>query len=347
MPRAASSTIAALCYTKDTGLDFEVLATELGHALKESPHVDCRVSAQYDDFVIFDLLSVRICLAHCNFANDFPNLEGAKYYAESLVVSVGSSPGHEGEGPLFESRADLCRGLVERVESHHPSDRFMLMELDEVFSEEIYDTVLEKIWPILADAVKEEKLVAESPEQILPDLERRFDQELAQRAELQKKRIDDVDGHITAARPSRFETLRRSIRPTHPAMHADAPKVETPKSEPEVEVPNVFLAEDAFALPPGYARETMIVDRLRYALYPPDVELPDQIHAKPLVYRATVYTINASVIAVSAPVGVALLTYFALGRENLNVAARVMAITGSLVGLSQTGIAPAILSAIV
>lgn len=337
MSGTASSTIAALCYARQTNLDFSVLTDELSLALRENPRVDCRVTTQYEDFVVFDLTEVRICLAYCNFAKDFPELDDAQRYAESLVISVGSRPGQDTAGPLFDSRAELCRGLVERVESHHPSDRFLLMELDESFTENVYDTILEKIWPILADAVKEEEqAVKECPDDILPNLERRFEEEMAQKVGEQERRLDDVS-EKPGRRPSRFEKLRQTIRPTHPAMHADKRR-----EEPAVQV--MDLAEDAFALPPGFARETMVSDRLRYALYPPMEELPDQVHAKPVAHRVAIYTINASVMAFSLPIGVAMLTYFALGRESLNMAARAMAVTGSIMGVSQTEMATSLIS---
>lgn len=350
MDNVANSTIAALCYAQRSKLEFPVLVRELGQALKDNPRVNVRVTAEYDDFVVFDMKTLRICLAHCNFRDEFPEVETVQTYEEALIISVGSGPDCEGSGPMFEGRADVCRGLVERVESHHPSDRFLLLELDEVFSEDVYDMVLERIWPVLTDIIEHEPAYAEEPESleaaltkvvkpkpatrpddIFPDLEARFDAEMAER---EAKRQAD-ERACSEPHPSLSDKLlsggmefARKLKPTHPAMAADREAEEA-------------LNESVGKGKKGKVRQAAA---LRHALYPPEEELPDQIHAKPLVHRAAIYAMNSSLVAFALPVGAAILTYSILGRENLATTSRVTALTGAGLAFANTEVGAQVLS---
>jgi len=376
MMNQEQSTVAALCYQNETELDFAVLAEELAQALRDNPRVDCRISTQYDDFVVFDLVGVRICIAHCHMSKESRAEARLTRYSHCLVVSVGSIPGQIGEGALYDVRAEICRGLVERIEGRHPSDRYMMIELDKAFTEEVYDAVLENIWPLmdedaeaaapldLSDAlgtsadqsvlddlaqVEADTATAQNaehahvfhsrhapqgkPEDIFPDLEKRFEEELAHREATLLSRLDED----TFDEEKVLRSVRK-IRPTHPAVHADRIIKPEPMPEPTLAPLSVVgLAEGDHEL----------AARLRYALYPPEDELPDQIHARPLAHRAAIYTINASLIAISLPVGAAMMTYCILGRESLNVAARAMALTGTAIGFSQLGFAHQLITALV
>ena len=73
-----TSTIAALCYAKPSGLDFRSLVDELGQALSDHEGITCMQMSKYEDFVVFDLKTVRICLAYANFKRDFPDLPEAQ-----------------------------------------------------------------------------------------------------------------------------------------------------------------------------------------------------------------------------------------------------------------------------
>ena len=53
-----TSTIAALCYAKPSGLDFRSLVDELGQALSDHEGITCKQMSKYEDFVVFDLTTV-------------------------------------------------------------------------------------------------------------------------------------------------------------------------------------------------------------------------------------------------------------------------------------------------
>ena len=80
--------------------------------------------------------------------------------------------------------------------------------------------------------------------------------------------------------------------------------------------------------------------RIREALYEDD-DQQRRVKA-PLAQRLTLYSMNMTLIIVAAPVGAALLTYNALGREDLKLTARAMSLTGIAVAFSQTPIGAAL-----
>lgn len=71
--------------------------------------------------------------------------------------------------------------------------------------------------------------------------------------------------------------------------------------------------------------------RIRAALYAPEAQ------GRPAAtgQRLGLYAINLALVATVAPVGAALLTYNALGRENLTMTVRVLALTATGVAISQ------------
>ena len=66
--------------------------------------------------------------------------------------------------------------------------------------------------------------------------------------------------------------------------------------------------------------------------------MPDNIDERPLLHRAAVNAMNATVLVFALPVGAALLTMSVLGREDMLFSSRVTAVTGTVVGLANTGL---------
>lgn len=351
-----NSTIAALCYAKPSNLNFQALVAELEASLRDNPHLDVRVSTQYDDFVVFDLTGLRICLAYCDFRKEFPDLAVFQNYAESLVFAVGSSPQPSDAGTLFERRADMCQGLVDRVEAHHPPDQFLLIELDEVFTEDVYDSVLEKIWPVLQSAASQEgadaapaletsplaRSARRDPDDVLPELSARYEAELAKRED-HGPTIKGADEQA-ADRLHRLSEFARhfarrqheptpKVRPTHPCVAADM------AGKRSMDARALRGAADQM----DWAERT----RLRVALYPPESQMPEPKYAQPLVHRLAIHSMNAAVLAFSLPVGAAVLTYSALGGESMGFTSRAMALAGTLAGVTQSEIGAQVLGAFV
>lgn len=95
----------------------------------------------------------------------------------------------------------------------------------------------------------------------------------------------------------------------------------------------------ANALPDIPSPLTAEASRIRKALYG-DETRPNYS----TVQRVTIYTLNTSLIIVAAPIGGALLTYNALGRESMQVTARATALTGFAFALFQSGMGHALLN---
>ena len=84
-------------------------------------------------------------------------------------------------------------------------------------------------------------------------------------------------------------------------------------------------------------RDALYTDEHGQALFGPDGKAPT-------VERLTLYTLNASLLIAAAPVGAALLTYNALGRESLKLTSRAVALTGFAVALSHSAIGASLLN---
>lgn len=366
MTSKANSTIAALCYATPSELNFPALAAELEEVLRNNPALDVRVSSQYDDFITLDLSGLRICLAFCDFSKEFKDVEALRPYAESLVIAVGTREDMPCDGPLFERRKFVFDGLVERVETHHPPDRFLRIELVEAFSEDLYDAVIEHIWQVLQDETdvsqttpapvpmeepmeeyaacapsatanpdNEEHTVRATarpvtdimPDDVFDDLARRYD------AERSNRRTDPFIATQTAMVEPEPEPKPVPIRPTHPAIHADRARSGTRRNRPRA----APIRDKVWLQNAG----------IRMALYPPENDLPQPAQAKPLLHRAAIHSMNASVIAFSLPLGAAVLTYTVLGRESFEFSGRMAALTGFIMGTSQTQLGAQIFAAFI
>lgn len=105
----------------------------------------------------------------------------------------------------------------------------------------------------------------------------------------------------------------------------------------------MVVANDTPDLP---SPKTGEAERLRAALYPDNLEEVTSPRDRPLAHRLSIYTLNTSLLIVALPVGAAMLTYNALGRESLTATARAMAITGVGIFYSQLPIAQKMLALI-
>ena len=80
------------------------------------------------------------------------------------------------------------------------------------------------------------------------------------------------------------------------------------------------------------ARDQMIVrNAFRTNAGEDDIQAID----RPVAHRIAIYTLNTSLVVICLPVGAAMFSYCALGRENLNAVGRAMALTGIALGLAR------------
>jgi len=130
------------------------------------------------------------------------------------------------------------------------------------------------------------------------------------------------------------------------AAQAQAPTAQTVKATPAADRlkagRRLPAQPEAFANSQPDLPHPMVADaaRIREALYSADAR--DPAAKAPLAQRLTLYSMNLTLVIVAAPVGAALLTYNALGREDMRLTARTMALTGFAVALSQTPLGAAL-----
>ncbi|MCB1332051.1 MAG: hypothetical protein KDK28_22360, partial [Maritimibacter sp.] len=105
-------------------------------------------------------------------------------------------------------------------------------------------------------------------------------------------------------------------------------------------------------LPPGFARlaparqgasgpaltRKQARDSRPDTAYPDYEDMPANINERPLLHRAAVNALNVTVMTIALPVGAALITMSALGREDMLTSSRVTAVTGVAVALHNTGV---------
>lgn len=346
MTTIATSTIASLCYATPTALDFEALIVEFEQAMQNCAPTGLSVVRAYDDFITFDNGQAQICLAYSGVNGMRATVTAEADSGSYLVISVGTRPDGSGSGPLFEHRKFLCRSLIDRIEALHPSDGRTWIELDEVFDTDTFDRILLTLAEPLPDAglAAKARLPYQTPEQLLPQLEQRVKVEMSRRTEGQAQ---SAPAQSAPAQPAPAQSapaqsaLAQSalVRPTHPAMYADRPLRSRKIAGAAVPSDTPRVATGT----PGLERED--IDILREALWStdPDPDAALTTSQGSLPHRLAIYTLNTTLMVIALPVGAAMMTYCVLGRENLNVVARTMAITGLIFGLTKMAVGNAIL----
>lgn len=269
----ANSTIAALCYAEDSKIDFPALSHELGRALWANPEGQLDIEAAYDDFVVYDLATMRICLAWTRLADTGDEPGSSPRFAECIVVSVGPGPEGEPAGPNFEDRAAICQGLADRITAHGAPERLIVREFPGAFDADGHD-----------------------------------------------KLVDDIATprarNLAAPHDSQTEELMWE-------MARKAWNEEPPQQTESAEVIDITPCVEPAAKTAPDEEDT---------IWDTDPE------SQPIVHRAAVNALNAAMLVFALPVGAALLTLAVLGRESLGFSARTTALTGSYMGVSQSGV---------
>jgi len=268
----ANSTIAALCYAEDSKIDFPALSHELGRSLWANPEGQLDIEAAYDDFVVYDLATMRICLAWTKLADTSADSGASPRFAECIVVSVGPGPEGVPAGPSFEDRAAICQGLADRITAHGAPERLIVREIPGAFDADGHDKLVDDI------ATPRARNLA-AP-------------------------------HDTRTEELMWEMARKAWN-------------EEPQPQPEnAEVIDITPYVES-------AANTAAEDE--DSIWDTDPE------SQPIVHRAAVNALNAAMLVFALPVGAALLTLAVLGRESLGISARTTALTGSVMGVSQSG----------
>lgn len=134
-----------------------------------------------------------------------------------------------------------------------------------------------------------------------------------------------------AIEPELVDALIDALPPIHDVLGAQ-PKADPAPASPQqpASQPALTVANDTPDLPRRAERE---LDRVRAALYPAPVA---QTNAETAQMRLAAQAMNATLIVVWMPLGVAAMTYSLMKGENIGFSARMMALTGTLIAWSQT-----------
>ena len=313
-----TSTSVSLLYVERPNLNFARCVDNLEKALRDTAHVHFQMSWDNDDYVQFDIDGSRVVLGFDTLTPSAP-VSRAKpaepHYAAALVMAVG--PGlRRGEATLIARNAQaLCSTVIDSIDHWHPADLTLWKQIDGVFTADHFDELVD--------------IAINLP----PEKGSIFIEEAEVRTAAQ-------NGSKFGAVPEKrlMDRAAAEIRPrqVYPSLVKEPPPRPAPllPQHPPMQALNIRVtaANDAPHLPHPMQEE---LARIRAALYPPEPKAA-VTEKEPLARRLTLYTFNTTLLIVSLPVGAALLTYNVLGHEDSRVTARLMAVTGVIVGLLHT-----------
>lgn len=322
MSHPANSMIASLVYARRPKLNFAGAVAEMDAALREVGATSYRLLWDQDDLVSFDVDGSRVVLGFGD-AQQAPAGRISAMVA-TLVVSIGSGPKTGLPGKLASHSPALLSAIVERFHASHPPECTLWSEIDHVFTADDFDLML-----------------AEAAEALI----------IGKRARPRAKPAAFADD-------SRFGTpeverlmhrLAHQITPRTPAKAGvSLPPPMAPAKSRQIAAP-VSIEQLQTTVPPlpdhvaDFANDAPnmphpMVDEMRtirQALYPAQSTTPQRRCKAPLPQRLTIYTMNTTLMLVALPVGSAILVYNMIRGEDLNMNARAIAATGTIVGLVQ------------
>ncbi|MBI1416658.1 MAG: hypothetical protein GC146_05475 [Limimaricola sp.] len=349
MTNTAQSIVAALCYTSDVDLPFDRIVAEFHDALSQISGASVTNHSSYEDFFSFETEDVRICLC---WSTALPSPAGDTT-GNCFVISVGSPLDRDGKGALFANRRAFCQSLLQRIEMLYPADRAVWFERDQAFDEDLCDAIVDTIWATVpvatpeakADKIETEENAAETSVETAAVEEPQSSETRAAAAPHWERHAEDPDALLDKLderaneeyrrrhqdyHPLRIDELPRPIRPTHPAMNADHRRDARPPAY-------AFRKQQVAEVPEADPTPDHLIGVLvRDALYAP---LPDgETEKGSIPHRLAIYAMNTTLLVAALPVGATMMTYSVLGREDMNLVGRAMALTGIILGLTHTPI---------
>jgi len=320
MSSAALSTIAQLVCSADTHVNFARLVSDLDTVLQRFGDTRPQLKWDCDDVAIFDLPGTRILLGWCDdFRSDRTGC---------LTLAVGPSPLPANSGARVSNDA-ICLRLVERVQDRLAPRAVVWHQVPGVTSAETVDGLIAALPGRTAQPAAEAeapvaKAAPEAPaEAVVED------------APVAEAPVAEVPADAPAAEAAPAEAAAPRDRSNVRILHAfrKAPEAEA-VAPPAVQPP----ANDRPHLPRWHDPE---LARLRDALYDPaEAAAAAALEAaKPTAQmRLAIHAMNATLIAVYAPFGAAVMTYSLLKGEDLKVSARMLMLAGSVSMMLHTPI---------
>lgn len=316
MSALATNTFATVCFKKNAQFDFESLVTEFQQALEGGLSSQTRIRRIGGQFVSFDLGRAQLSLAYSSASVDH---DSQRAHQASLAVYVSAG---ETSGMTMSSgeRAGLCKGVLDRIEAVHPCDHRVWGETDR------------DIRPLYhADDAPLSMIVAAEPTSIAP---RRVPQP-AKTRRLRPAGLPTGTG-LDGEQIGPAKRARVPVHPTHP-VRATAVNVATIQA---VRKQRGLPRQVALGLPQTDLRDQSILRNV----FLPDPDAADTATTvQPVAHRLAIYTLNTTLVVICLPVGAAMFSYCAMGRENLNAVGRAMALTGVGIALAQSALADTLL----
>ena len=326
-----NSLIASLVYARRPKLNFAGAVAEMDAALRDVGATRYRLLWDQDDLVSFDVDGSRVVLG----LGDALRTPTGKISAmvTTLVISIGSGPKAGLPTKLADHGAALLSAIVERFHASHPPECTLWSEIDHVFAADDFDLMLEEA----ADALIIGKRARSLPKPAAFNTDARFGTPEVERL---------------------MHRLVHQIVPRSPAKGAVslAPPM-APRKSRQIAAP-VVMDQTATVLPPipahaaDFANDAPATSHpmvgemrtIRQALYPAKSQKPPHRGKAPLPQRLTIYTMNTTLMLVALPVGSAILVYNMIRGEDLNMNARAIAATGTIVGLAHLLNLPALIT---
>lgn len=231
------------------------------------------------------------------FALSYADAEtGAGAPQRSLMISVGPTPGIDGDFDS-ERHSDLCHGIAERLRLRFAPEHT------------VWHNVKGPVTPDLIDDLFDR----------LPE----FD--------ATPKRPSDL--RSAPARALRAFPEADLSEPVSFAEKAQAVKAAKAERARALETQKVRAGDDepANTIPPILRPPRTELGRVRAALYP-EAETAKPVETR---MRLAAHTMDTTLMLVFLPAGAAMLTYSLLKGGNVNASARMMAITCTVLGLTQ------------
>ena len=348
------STITVLCYARDTAFDIHMLATDLSKAAWTA-NGGVRLDMPDPDFALCDTAGMRVGIARVDMHRAFPGSVTARHYPTCLLLCVG--PGDTMPDALTAARFTRVRDeLAGRIQDSAAADRMLMFERAGSFDAEVLDAVVDDIRGHL------DKVLAPRHHPVFAEIQAGLDVALAE-----DMRVNET---VVAAAPAVAAASAASAATTEiRTMGAPRPEeiVQDLASRVDAELARLHRARTAFDMAEASAerraqqshRMRLIVPRLFPGMPPsatglfrmpgkrqaagadyPDYDhMPANADERPLLHRAAVNALNVTVMTIALPVGAALLTMSVLGREDMLFSSRVTAVTGTAMGLYNTGMA--------
>lgn len=297
------SSVGQLLYRQWPDLCFTRIVSDLHTAVEAAISAPHQVTHDHEDVVLLDYEGARITLG---YTTDVPG----GHWAACLTIAVGAGPAHE-PGLMPERQARLARMIAERITRRFPADEMRWHELPAVMTAELVDALINAV-PDREEPVE----IAPHPDPFPP-----IDDNLVSAADARVRSAMAVRARARQAGPD--EDLPAAVEP--PRRNRPRPVLETTWLRPGMP------ANDTPDIPAAATGEAA---RIRAALYD-DEAVEAQPEGDSVQIRLAAHVMNATIMVMSLPIGASVMTYSLLRGGNLRSSARVMALLGIAIGVTQ------------